>query len=72
MAAIVDAKATSLAEAPIQHYVDVLVERHARDHCGPRDSTSVRRDHADSLTTRRIRRHVPVFVGPRHDESPLA
>jgi hypothetical protein len=31
VAAIVDAKATSLADAPIQHYVGVLVEHEARD-----------------------------------------
>jgi hypothetical protein len=31
VAAIVDAKATSLADAPIRHYVGVLVEHDARD-----------------------------------------
>jgi hypothetical protein len=31
VAAIVDAKATSLADAPIQHYVGVLVEHDVRD-----------------------------------------
>ena len=31
VAAIVEAKAASLAEAPIQHYVGVLVEHDARD-----------------------------------------
>jgi hypothetical protein len=31
VAAIVDAKTTSLAEAPIQHCVGVLVEHEARD-----------------------------------------
>ena len=31
VAAIVDANATSLADAPIQHYVGVLVEHDVRD-----------------------------------------